>query len=226
MDDAKAAADTTESELKAAYDAVSEAVADAEALKAQVDADAANLDFTAEKALETLYNAMIAEDMKAKIEQTYTGDSNYNYSGKGVDTFGTESANGYWETADKFFEAYLAYKYRDKQDYAGTWVKNTNTLNNGLKVNAARDNTYTVTFTVDGEQQTLLYNYHTNADGTISIFTKEAVDGTKVVDTYENKLSVKNADGGYDLYNEEAKADRAKAVSFGGLMANLPANNQ
>jgi len=177
---AQDAIDATAEELAAAQAAVDEAAANAEALKAQVDADADALSKSKEAALKAAYDEMMTKKVTKKYNGAALNGTDADADGIGdefVDEFGTESAeSAYWTAADKYFALYLEYVYGD--DYvSGKWDKK-NTLDNGWDYDAERDNTYTVTYTdANGETKTATYNYHTAADGSITVYEKEIATG-------------------------------------------------
>lgn len=221
---AQDAKDATAKELEAAQAAVDEAVANAEALKAQVDADAEALNLTKEVALKAAYDEMIAIK---QVYKQYDGaakdgvDADNDGIEDFTDEFGVEDAStAYWNAARKYFALYLEYVYGDS--FEKLTVDRKNTLNNGWKYDAERDNTYTVYYKdANGVEKTATYNYHTADNGDITIYEKQIAIGkteevwgtetkefedTKLVDktkteqqvksetTYEDALSIANTD--------------------------------
>lgn len=187
LKDAKDAEDTTVAELAAAHEAVSKAVADAEALKAQVDADAKALADSEENALKVAYDNMMAQ----AVSKQYTGktataeDADNDGIGDEFTTeFGSESASSaYWAAADAYFELYLKYIYGD--DYvSGKWEKNNKTLDNPQTAyDAEVDNTFIVKYLDDnGVEQTAYYNYHTALD--------KDIDNDGVLDVKKGDITI------------------------------------
>lgn len=192
LEKAKECATTTASELKAAYDAVSEAADNAAALKAQVDADAKALEGSKEANLKAAYDKMMAV---GAVKDVYSDPDAIDENDDGISDewsaeFDDESASGaYWTAAREYFKLYVQYVYGDNF-VSGDFVKK-NTLDNGWDYRSSRDNTYTVVYNVTDEEgnvvigedgnpvtATAYYNYHTaDEEGNIYIYEKEIATG-------------------------------------------------
>lgn len=185
LEAAQSSFDATKEDVAAAEKLLEQAEKEAAELEAQVAADKKAVEDSKEGVLKTAYDKMVAE----KITKTYTGEAATAPDEDPVDgigdefsdEFGSESAKAeYWDAADEYFELYLQYIYGDSY-VGGKWTRK-NTLNNDEAYNAARDNTFTVTYRdEDGNEQTAYYNYHTSIDpekkGEITIYEKEIATG-------------------------------------------------